>query len=466
MQWRNWIAQHRKSVVTAAVIVVIIPIWVLTLTVVTGRSAKDDWVYVPNCNVTNTTKDAASDDDDSEPGAPAGGGGDWLSKDSEQYKTAVQVGKWWKKKGASASGIWGIMGNVAQESKFVYNVYQNGGTRDDPLNIGGAMGTNGWGLYQISPGNRLNAYGYKKSDGIKVPPQSNWAWHQAQERYGGAYLPPLAESHSVEDQTKNFYAATENGINTFSAGQGSQRVSYAQQAKDTFAKEIGAPSTGNKSKLAPSGGGGSEGASGGDDDSGSSSNSKAAKYDQYGCPVNKDNGDNGPAVAGKWGWPFEKFDPSKDVSSGFGPRSLSGSSWHDGIDIGTATNGGQDIKAVHGGKVKEIGCKGTSQLSIGYYIAIESPDGYSEIYQEFAFSESAGKAVTKVKVGDSVKTGQTIAKLDPSTPNCTHLHLGIYKGNVKEMMSKGQADWQNPNGNWQDPVKIIKKGLGNSDDDK
>ena len=464
MQWRNWIARHRKSVVTTAVIVALVPVWVLTLTVVTGQSAKDDWVYVPNCNVTHTTKDAASSgDDDSEPSAPAGGGGDWLTKGTEQYKTAVEVGKWWKNKGASASGIWGVMGNVAQESRFVYNIYQNGGTRDDPLNIHGSIGTNGWGLYQISPGDRLNAYGYKKSDGIKVKPQSIWAWHQALERSGGIYLPPLAESHSIEDQTKNFYGATENAVSTFNAGQGAERIGYAKQAKDTFAKEINAPSTGNKSKLTDGGGGSGSNAAGGDDSDSSGNNSKAAKYDQYGCPVNKTNGDGGPAVAGKWTWPFKDWKDS-DVSSGFGPRSLAGSAWHDGIDIGTATNGGQDIVAVHGGTVKEIGCKGTTQLSIGYYIAIESPDGYSEIYQEFAFSEGAGKAVTKVKVGDKVKTGQPIAKLDPSTPNCTHLHLGVYKGNVKEMMSKGQADWQNPNGNWQDPVKIIKKGLDKSDD--
>ena len=144
MQWRNWIARHRKSVVTTAVIVVLVPVWVLTLTVVTGQSAKDDWVYVPNCNVTHTTKDAASSgNDDSEPSAPAGGGGDWLTKGTEQYNTAVAVGKWWKNKGASASGIWGVMGNVAQESRFVYNIYQNGGTRDDPLNIHGSIGTPG-----------------------------------------------------------------------------------------------------------------------------------------------------------------------------------------------------------------------------------------------------------------------------------------------------------------------------------
>lgn len=459
---------QKRTLITTVAIIIIIPVWILALTMITGRGAKDDWVYVPNCstNLTKQQKSDQGDDSDSAPDAPAGGGGSWLTEGTSQYKTAVEVGKWWKKKGASASGIWGVMGNVAQESGFTYNIYQGGGTNDHPENIGGGMGTNGWGLYQISPGNRIKAYGWTTSKGIGVDPQSNWAWHQGLERSGGIYLPPLAENHSIDEQTKNFYGATENAVSTFGAGQGSQRISFAKQAEQAFKDKVKAPSTGDKSKI--SNGGGTDGVSAGGDDSPSSNskNSDAKKYDQYGCPVTNSNGDNnGPVVAGKWGWPFKDWKDS-DISSGFGPRSLAGSGWHDGIDIGTATNGGQDIVAVHGGTVKEIGSKGTTQLSIGYYIAIESPDGYSEIYQEFAFSEAAGKSVTKVKVGDHVKTGQTIAKLDPSVPNCTHLHLGIYKGTVSEMMSKGQADWQNPKGNWQDPAKIIKKGLGNSDDDK
>lgn len=281
---------QKKTLITTAIIVILIPTWILALTMITGRGAKDDWVYVPNCS-TNLTKQQKADqgDDDSEPSAPAGGGGSWLSEGTSQYKTAIEVGKWWKKKGASASGIWGVMGNVAQESGFTYNIYQGGGTNDHPESIGGAMGTNGWGLYQISPGNRINAYGWSKSKGIGVDPQSNWAWHQGLERSGGIYLPPLAENHSIDEQTKNFYGATENAVSTFGAGQGSQRISFAKQAEQTFKDKVKAPSTGNKSKI--SNGGGTEGASAGGDDSSSSDSQKsnAKKYDQYGCPVTQDN---------------------------------------------------------------------------------------------------------------------------------------------------------------------------------
>ena len=69
-----------------------------------------------------------------------------------------------------------------------------------------------------------------------------------------------------------------------------------------------------------------------------------------------------------------------------------------------------------------------------------------------------GKRISKVKVGDHVKTGQTIARLDPTTPNVTHVHIGVYKGKA--------SDWQTAIGHsfdewhWKNPIEIIKKSKG------
>ena len=73
---------------------------------------------------------------------------------------------------------------------------------------------------------------------------------------------------------------------------------------------------------------------------------------------------------------------------------------------------------------------------------------------------AVGNRLTKVRVGDHVKTGQVITRVDPTTPNCTHIHIGVYKGSVKKMLSVGEAHYSEPGYGWQDPEKIIKAGLG------
>lgn len=165
----------------------------------------------------------------------------------------------------------------------------------------------------------------------------------------------------------------------------------------------------------------------------------------------KGGGSGGPAVAGSWGKPFPGFNRGS-ISSPFGPRDMG---WHDGIDIGTANHTGV-IRAIHGGKVTKIGCIGSTQNDLGYFIIVQSPDGYSEIYQEFAFSMADGKKVSKVKVGDTVKTGQPIAELSPSTPNVTHIHIGVFKGSGSQLFSDGIPHSFTPNyPKWKDPAKLI-----------
>lgn len=183
----------------------------------------------------------------------------------------------------------------------------------------------------------------------------------------------------------------------------------------------------------------------------------AEKVNDLICKAQGGSGNGGPVVAGKWAWPFPGFKPSMiDGEQDFGPRSIG---WHDGIDIGTSTHQGA-IRAIHGGKVVEISCKGHTQNDLGYNIVVQSPDGWSEVYQEFAFSMEDGRKVSKVKEGDTVKTGQVICELKSSTPNSTHIHIGVYHGTGKQLMSDGWSHSFVPDyPGWKDPIKIIQKGL-------
>lgn len=384
--------------------------------------------------------------DESYAGTESGGtqGGAWTQEGSKEYNNAKAVAKKLKSMGFSGVAIAGIMGNMAQESGF----------RTEVLN---GTGDGGKGLMQWTGGRRAELESFAKSKGMDsgslklqllmmendLKKASFWV-----SAYKKISPKILNHASSPADAAMRFYLSqfeAGGGWATDPDGSGSNRQAFAQQAYTLFHLS---GIKGSDSKV--------EALVGGDASAVANENSAVAEgLNNAQCKGD----DGGPAVAGKWGWPFDNFNPDRDVDSGFGPRALAGSPWHDGIDVGTAHKTG-DLKAIHGGTVKEIGLKGTTQFSIGYYIAVESPDGWSEIYQEFAFSESDGKAVTKVHEGQNVKTGETIAEVKTSTPQCTHVHIGVYHGSVKEMMSKGQADWQNPHGQWNDPVKIIKKGLG------
>lgn len=75
----------------------------------------------------------------------------------------------------------------------------------------------------------------------------------------------------------------------------------------------------------------------------------------------------------------------------------------------------------------------------------KSSDGYYETYQE-SFSSLSD---VKVKVGDTIKTGDQIGTLDTS-----HLHLGISKTEIESAQSSAFTD----NGTWLNPVDVIKNG--------
>ena len=67
-----------------------------------------------------------------------------------------------------------------------------------------------------------------------------------------------------------------------------------------------------------------------------------------------------------------------------------------------------------------------------------------------------GRRVSKVKEGDTVKAGQPIAELSPSTPGVTHIHIGVYKGSSKELMGRGWKNSWTPIPEWIDPTTLVK----------
>lgn len=396
----------------------------------------------PVCSTQNTG-------DQSYDGTESGGkqGGDWSHPGTTQYKNAKAVAEKLKSMGFSGVAIAGIMGNMAQESGFKTQVL-NG------------SGDGGKGLMQWTGDRRTELESFAKEKGmdsgsLKLQLLMMERDLKKKNFWVSAYKPIspkiLNHSSSPADAAMRFYLSqfeAGGGHATDPDGSGKNRKAYAQQAYATF-KLSGIK--GDDSKVTSLLGGGNA----------SLANANSATAESLNNANCNKNG-NGPVVAGAWTWPFSNFNPDKDVSGAqlFGHAPGGGfrpNGFHDGIDIGTATHSG-DMHAIHGGVVKKIDCQGHSQSDLGYYILIESPDGYTEVYQEFAFSMADGKRVSKVKVGDHVKTGQTIARLDPTTPNCTHVHIGVYKGKA--------SDWQTAihhsfdKWHWQNPIEIIKKSKG------
>lgn len=158
-----------------------------------------------------------------------------------------------------------------------------------------------------------------------------------------------------------------------------------------------------------------------------------------------------------WGYPFAKL-TKKGVhpmyqSQTFGytnyARSYNPLSYfHDGWDFGWSEVGHSTVKAVHPGKVVKVAYGN----GLGWFIWIESPDKYVEIYQE-GFKR---KKDIKVKQGKHIKTGQRIGKLTGS-----HLHLGLTKTNKNYINKYGFPcnNWYLNNGTWLNPVKTIQNNI-------
>lgn len=156
-----------------------------------------------------------------------------------------------------------------------------------------------------------------------------------------------------------------------------------------------------------------------------------------------------------WGWPFANFS-NKDITSHFGWRNLWGhKQWHDGVDIANNSLNGQPIKCIHGGKVVQIGHEGTTQMDMGYYVVVESPDGYTTVYQEYSFYPSE-RNYTTVKVGQEVKTGDQIGTMHYSK-DVTHIHIGLTNKGVS--FHSAMQKWNKESNRWVDPIATIQAGI-------
>lgn len=165
--------------------------------------------------------------------------------------------------------------------------------------------------------------------------------------------------------------------------------------------------------------------------------------------------------SGEWAYPFKgmTYKSAKaqmDSAQAFGVHAGNGrkNNYHDGVDFGTAQHNGQAIRAIHGGKVVDIGFRGTTQNDIGGYVVTKSSDGWYIVYQEFVFSPSESDVI-KVKKGETVEAGETIGILSSSTGNVNHVHIGA----TKQVWSKAISNSFSSAGGWQDPLELIKKGI-------
>lgn len=361
----------------------------------------------------------------------SGTGGDWTQKGTKEYKRAKELWDYCVELGYTGTQAAAFLGNAAHEGGGFHNLDQD--------QVGGGGGK---GIFQFTPGSKYD--NNPKSDHSWSIKNQVDVFMDLEKAAFSQWYHQTKNSHDIADTTNIFEKLIERGgIPAFES-----RDAMAQQAYSMF---HGSSVKGNSSKI--------EGILGSGNSQTATSNSDTAEQANN---LNCQGKDQGDVVAGDWDWPFTGFNPDKDVTGpqlfghapggGFRPNGF-----HDGIDVGTATHTG-DMHAIHGGVVKKIDCQGSTQNDLGYYILIESPDGYTEVYQEFAFSMEAGKRVTKVKVGDHVKTGQTIARLDPTTPNATHVHIGVYKGKASDWqtaMHHSFDEWH-----WQNPIEIIEKSKG------
>lgn len=125
------------------------------------------------------------------------------------------------------------------------------------------------------------------------------------------------------------------------------------------------------------------------------------------------------------------------LTSGFGNRGAvaGGFSAHDGNDF----SGGKTVHAMHPGVVWRVGGAPAGwggANGIGQSIVTKAKDAFV-IYQELNGKYNHGADIL-VKNGDTVKTGDAIAKLGPSG---THVHVGVSKSNPFSHSGSTTAGW-------------------------
>ena len=148
-----------------------------------------------------------------------------------------------------------------------------------------------------------------------------------------------------------------------------------------------------------------------------------------------------------WGWPFPNITASGPAVLLNGQQyghtgwfGRGGGDFHDGFDFDASRYNGNCL-AVHPGTVHKIGA------DLGWwYVWVQSPDGYNEVYQE-GFNNRSDIYVGE---GQQVNVGTPIGRVTG-----THTHLGISNKPITVAYYHGYQD----DGTWLNPVDVIKNGI-------
>lgn len=195
--------------------------------------------YSARC-VDDSTSNSKSSDTSS--GTNSGVGGNWTQEGSQAYIWAKGIFDYWtKKRGFSGAAAAGAVGNAGNESGLTFDpqIVQGGGRTDNPKTVTGAVGTHGYGIYQISPGaNYGNWGGFTEAT---VENESDYVW----EAYNGAavsgglknngHLSELANAATPEDGTWLWFHTVELAAQSQSSyDRKANRENIARKAYEMF----------------------------------------------------------------------------------------------------------------------------------------------------------------------------------------------------------------------------------------
>lgn len=165
-----------------------------------------------------------------------------------------------------------------------------------------------------------------------------------------------------------------------------------------------------------------------------------------GAPVSKATITAQPATDNSWGWPFPCGEGTFSGAQLFGVNPGGGfrpNGFHDGLDFGSIDHPGNEVHAIHGGKVTTAATWGGSEIK--WYLVITDSTGLNVEYQE-AFSTQGN---ITVGYGQEVHTGDVIGYRTTD-----HLHIGITRMDVKQAFGHAFSN----DGTWLDPKAMIESG--------
>ena len=363
-------------------------------------------------------------------GQVGGANGEWTQKGSKEYNTAKTIfDRLTKDLGVSGAAAAGVLGNIAQESKFNTSAVN--------------ASDNGAGLIQwtFARTTALKSFAEKKGKSwtdldVQIEMLENDMKNQAMwtsGKFKDNSLKTFGTTIDPKEAAERFYISQMEAGGGYASdpdGSGTKRIANAETAYKLF---NGRSVKADESKLGSAGG------------KNTNSSSNSSDSDETNCVVVSD---------GKWAWPFKSIKGKPQISGAQLFGNVGGgrkNGFHDGLDFGTVPYNKQDILAIHDGTVYKIDHQGSTQNDLGWFVCVKSDDGYYEVYQEFAFDPGDKDKAISVKVGDKVTAGQKIGTLDSSLSNVSHVHIGVSK---KEIMA-AQAHAFSNDGTWIDWSKLI-----------